>query len=288
MKFSFVTTLVLSMLFCSIINSQIDKPSLSPRIKTEQQVGLANVKLDYGQPNKQGRVIFGKLIPYNKLWRTGANASTKISIDSDIVLGGMAIPKGDYALYSIPDKNEWTIIINSDTKLWGTAGYDEGKDVVRFTAVPSKLEDTKETFQIYFEDFHANGAKMVIAWENTKVSFPFFIDSDQKILQEIEEKITKATGEIKAQTYFDAAQFHYIKNIDLKKAEAWFEKAIELRPEAFWYRYYRAELAHFQGKNEIAKKFAKRCLSDAKVSAKTSSDFGYIAKAQLLLEKIKA
>ena len=286
MKYNILVTLFALIIFSSTVGAQINKPSLSPRVNTEQQVGLAKVHLDYGQPNKQGRTIFGKLIPYGKLWRTGANASTKMSIDSDVVLGGATIPKGEYSIYTIPNENEWTIIINADTKLWGAAGYDKEKDVARFKVVPIKLKDSRATFQIHFEAFHANGAEMVIVWENTKVSFPLFVDSDAKILQEIEQKITHATGEIKAQTYFDAAQFYYFKKIDLKKAETWFEKATTLRPEAFWYTYYKAELAYTLNKMDIAKKAAKECLEAAKKSAMTSSDYGYIAKATLLLEKI--
>lgn len=267
-------------------NSQIKKPSLSPRIKTEQHVGLAKVTLEYGQPNMQGRTIFGKLIPYGKLWRTGANSSTKISFDRDVTVAGNKLAKGDYSLYSIPNKEEWTIIFNTNTKHWGTAGYAESDDAIRFQVKSTLLKNARETFQIYFENFDANGGDMVIAWENTKIAFPVFVDSDALILAEIDEKITNAQGEIKAQTYFDAAQFYYFKKIDLNKAEEWFEKAIALRPKAFWYRYYRAELAYSQGKNAIAKEYAQRCLQDAQKSAQTSSDFGYIAKAELLLEKL--
>ena len=269
-------------------NSQVNKPSLSPLIKTEQHVGLAKVSLEYGQPNRQGRTIFGQLIPYNKLWRTGANSSTKMSFDREVQLAGNKIPEGNYSLYTIPGKNEWTIIINSNTKQWGTAGYSEADDLVRFQVKPTSLKDTLETFQIYFENFNANGGDMVIAWENTKVAFPVFIDSDAAILAEIDEKITNNPEEIKAQTYFDAAQFYYFKKIDWDKAEAWFDKAIELRPKAFWYRYYRAELAHAQGKDKIAKEYAQQCLTDAKLSAEKSSDFGYIAKAELLLGQIES
>ncbi len=285
----FVSPIIASLFFFIpfIGHLQIKKPSLSPLIKTEQQVGLAEVNLQYGQPNRQGRTIFGALIPFNKLWRTGANSSTKISFDREVKIAGKTLPKGNYSLYTIPNKDEWTIIFNTNTKHWGTAGYSDANDAIRFNVKPIALKDTRETFQIYFENFDANGADMVIAWENTKIAFPVFVDSDASILAEIDEKINKAQGEIKAQTYFDSAQFYYFKNIDLNKAEEWFVKAIELRPNAFWYRYYRAELAHSQGKNDVAKEFAQRCLADARKSAETSSDFGYIAKAELLLAKIE-
>lgn len=231
-------TPILSLLFFlsfSTGNSQINKPSLSPLIKTELHTGLAKVNLEYGQPNMQGRTIFGKLIPFDKIWRTGANSSTKISFDMEVKLAGNIVPKGNYSLYTIPNKNEWTIILNSNTKHWGTAGYLDSEDVLRFKIKPIAIQEPKETFQIYFENFDANGADMVIAWENTKVAFPLFVDSDALILSEIEKKVINAQGEVSPQTYFDAAQFYYLKKIDLNTAAIWFDKAIELRPEAFWF-----------------------------------------------------
>ncbi len=270
----------------SIGNAQITKPSLSPKIVTQQQVGLANFTLEYGQPNKQGRTIFGGLIPYNKLWRTGANSSTKITIDTDVTFAGNPIPAGTYGLYSIPSEKEWTIILSKNSKRWGAGGYDPSEDLVRFKVPSIQLEDTLETFSIHFENFNTNGGDLIIAWENTKVKIPVFIDSDKAIFEEIEAKITNATGEITAATYFDAAQFYYLKNVQLDKAVAWFDKAIELRPNAFWYVYYRGELALQLNDTKTAKIYAARCLEAAKKS--TSSDYGYIAKATLLLEKIEA
>lgn len=271
--------------FLSIgLQAQINKPSLSPRIVTEQQVGLANFKLEYGQPNKQDREIFGALIPYGKLWRTGANAATKITLDTEVTLAGNTVPPGTYGLYSIPGKKEWTIIIHKNSKLWGAGGYKDSENLLRFTVPATPLKDTLETFSIHFENFNTNGGDMVIAWENTKVTIPVFVDSDALIFKEIDTKITNATGDISAQTYFDAAQFYYHKNVQLEKAKQWFDKAIEMRPNAFWYVYYRAELAYHLKDLKTAKAYAEKSLSAAKAS--TSSDYGYISKNTLLLEKI--
>lgn len=274
-------------ILCSITitsTAQITKPSLSPKIVTQQQVGLANFTLEYGQPNKQERTIFGGLIPYNKLWRTGANSSTKITVDTEVTFAGNTIPAGTYGLYSIPSEKEWTIILSKNSKLWGAGGYNEAEDFIRFKVPSIQLDDTLETFSIHFENFNTNGGDLVIAWENTKVKIPVFVDSDKAIFEEIEAKITNASGEITAATYFDAAQFYYLKNKQLDKAVAWFDKAIELRPGAFWYVYYRGELALQLNDTKTAKAYATRCLEAAKKS--TSSDYGYIAKATLLLEKI--
>jgi len=280
------TILFTGLFICSLIASaQITKPSLSPRIKTEQQVGLANVKLEYGQPNKQDRVIFGQLIPYGKVWRTGANSSTKISFDREVSLSGNKIPAGTYGLYSIPEKNEWTIIIHKNEKLWGAGNYDANNDLLRFKVPVQKLENKLETLSIHFESFHANGGDLVINWEQTKIVIPLFVDSDAAIFQEINEKVVNSKGEISAQTYFDAAQFYYHKDKELDQAALWFEKAIELRPTAFWFVYYRAELAYHLNDVKLAKSFVQKSLEMAKQSK--AGDYGYIAKCQLLLEKLK-
>lgn len=283
MKSQINILLILLLLSPVLIKAQINMPSLSPRLKTEQKVGLTNVKLDYGQPSVKGRVIFGGLIPYERLWRTGANSSTKISIDREVEFAGTKVPAGDYSLYSIPGEKKWTIIINKNTGLWGAGGYNSEEDQVRFIVPSIKLKDKIETFTIYFENFHANGGDMVIAWENTKVVIPVFEDSDEKIYQEIEEKLINAKGEISPQTYFDAAQFYYQKNKKLDQAVVWFDKAIEMRPKAFWYTYYRAEIAHFMKDNDTAEKKVRECLAMAQAG---SYDFGYIAKCDLLMEKL--
>ncbi|WP_086030436.1 DUF2911 domain-containing protein [Tenacibaculum holothuriorum] len=266
----------------SLTFSQITKPSLSPKIKTEQHVGLAKITLEYGQPNAQGRTIFGSLIPYNKLWRTGANASTKLTTNREIYVSGNKVPAGTYGIYTIPTKKEWTIILHKKSNLWGAGGYNKENDFLRFKITPQTLKDNIETFTIHFENFNTNGADLVIAWENTKMKIPVFVDTDMLIFQEIDDKINKGTGKVNAQTYFDAAQFYYHKNTKLDQALNWFQKATELRPNAFWYEYYKGELAYKMKKYSIARNSATKCLKAAENSK--SSDYGYIAKCSLLLK----
>ncbi|MGH1364572.1 MAG: DUF2911 domain-containing protein [Calditrichia bacterium] len=265
--------------------AQINKPSLSPRVTKTTSVGLYTVKLDYGQPGVKDRVIFGGLVPYGKVWRTGANSSTKFSVDAEFTFADNTVPTGDYALYTIPGEKEWTIIIHKNTKLWGSSNYDEADDLVRFTVPTIELKDNVETFTIHFANFHNKGADLVIAWEKTKVIVPVVVDSDPLIFKEIEEKVLKADGEISAQTYFDAAQFYYHKEKNLSLAATWFDKAIELRPEAFWYVYFAAELAYKMEDYKAARAGLEKCLAAAK--ANPSGDFGYIAKCNLMLEKLE-
>ncbi|NER12343.1 DUF2911 domain-containing protein [Leptobacterium flavescens] len=276
---------VLFVFVFTMAQAQINKASLSPQIKVEQNVGLAKISLEYGRPGAKDRKIFGSLIPYGKVWRTGANSSTKMHISNDLSLNGHKIPAGSYGLYSIPGEKEWTIIIHKNTNLWGAGGYNPSDDLIRFKVPVIKLKDKQETLNIGFENFNANGADLTIAWENSKVAIPVFVDSDALVYKEIEDKLINATGEIKAATYFDAAMFYYEKGKDLDLAAQWFDKAIELRPNAFWYIYYRAELAHQLKDKTTAEAQVKRSLELAKASS--SGDYGYIAKCELLLEKIQ-
>ncbi len=264
--------------------AQIEKPSLSPKKVTKQKVGLANFTLEYSQPSKNDRKIFGSLIPFNRVWRTGANASTKITIDKEVSFASNTIPAGTYGIYSIPNKETWTIIIHKKNNLWGSAGYKKENDLIRFTIPVKTTIDTQETLNIYFESFTIDGANLIISWENTKITIPVLVNSDTIIQNQINKKIIDATTKISPQTYFDAAQYYSLKNKELDSAFKWYTKAEELRPTAFWYTYYKAELAHQLGKKNIAKKGATKCLKAAKNSK--SSDYGYIAKCSILLKNI--
>ncbi len=280
-----INLIAFSLLFIvgSIANGQINKASLSPQVKIEQQVGLANFMISYGKPGKKDRTIFGGLIPYGKVWRTGANSSTKFTVDETVYFNKKEIPAGNYALYTIPNSDEWTIIISKNTKLWGAGGYDLKDDLVRFKIKPKTLKDLHESFDIRFDNFHANGANLIIEWEYTQIAIPVFIDSDELVYAEINEKIINATEEISASTYYDAAQFYYEKGKELDMAVTWFDKAIELRPNAFWYVYYRAEIAYTLNDHENAKEYVNKCLKMAKNSP---TDYGYIAKCDLLIAKL--
>lgn len=282
MRIHFILLLII--LSSISLTAQIEKPSLSPTKISKQKVGLANVTLKFGQPNKQGRKIFGSLIPYNKVWRTGANASTKITTDKEIVIANHIIPAGTYALYSIPNKKKWTIIIHKKNDLWGSAGYTKKNDFIRFTIPVKKIKDTKETLNISFENFTIDGADLILTWENTKIVMPVIVNSDVIIQEQINTKIINSKEVVTAQTYFDAAQYYYLKNKELNTAFKWFNKAENLRPTAFWYTYYKAELAQKLGKKNIAKQSATKCLKAAENSK--SSDYGYISKCSLLLKSL--
>ena len=142
-----------------------DKPK-SPKAEASGKVGSANVKVNYCQPSARGRKVMGELVPYGQVWRTGANEATVIEFDKDVKIEGKDLPAGQYALFTIPGENEWTVIFNKDTKQWGAYNYKEGDDVLRVTVKPTKTDQFVETFTITPEK-----DKVSMKWENTAVAF---------------------------------------------------------------------------------------------------------------------
>ena len=264
-------------------DAQVRRPAASPRVQVTQEIGLVTATLDYGRPGVKGRKIFGELEPYGKVWRTGANASTKVSFSAEVMIGKDSLPAGDYALYTIPGKKKWTVIFSKNVGLWGAGGYKPSEDAMRIVVPVKKLKSSQESLRIDFEHFHANGADLIIAWERTKIVVPVRVDSDASVLAEIDDKVKNATAEPNAQTLFDAGMFYYERNIDLEQAQTWIDRAVELKPDAFWFIYYQAELAHVLGRKNKAKECAQRALKMAETS---SADYGYVAKCKMLLKKL--
>ena len=273
-------------LLSSSLEAQIEKPAASPRGKITQKVGLVEVSVDYGRPGVKGRKIFGTLEPYGKVWRTGANASTKVTFAGEVEIEGQPVPAGTYGLYTIPGKRKWIVILSKNSQRWGAGGYDEAEDLLRFEVKPTALKDLRETLTIDFEAFHSGGADLTIAWEKTKIRIPIQVDRDAAIFAEIAARLGENAGgkEPSAQTYFDAGLFYFEKNHELPQAARWIDRAMELKPGAFWYVYSRAELALAMRDRKSAKQHASRALEMAK---KSNSDFGYVAKCSMLLEKLK-
>ena len=167
----YVLFIVLAAALSNIINAQdAPKPKPSPLCKISQDIALTNVTIEYSRPGAKGRKIFGGLVPFDKVWRTGANAATKITLKQDATIGGKDIPARDYSIYTIPGENEWTVMFNN--KLDGGMNYPEGDDQIRFQVKPEKLTDFVETFTIEFSDITDTSANIVLSWENTKVKFP--------------------------------------------------------------------------------------------------------------------
>ena len=225
-----------------VANAQVQTPQPSPSASVSTVVGLTDVKIDYSRPSAKGRKIFGDgaaLIPNGAIWRTGANSGTKITFGDDVKVEGIAVPKGEYLLFSWPGASEWTVSLYKDISLGGnTGGYDKAKEAANFKVKSEKLTEKVETLTIGIGDIAADSktAKVQIAWENTSVKFTIAVDYDAKVMKSIE-----ASTKVNPNNYLGAAVYYLENGKDLKQALEWANKAVEANP-AFWVLYQKARI----------------------------------------------
>jgi hypothetical protein len=278
-------TLVLSiaLVASTSVFAQIESPQPSPVAKLSQKVGLTDVEISYSRPGVKGRTIFGDLEKWDVLWRTGANATTKIKFSDDVKVNGMAVPAGEYTLFTIPGKEEWTVILNKDLTLWGTAGYKESENVVKFQVKSTKLTDLVETLTIDFTNFTSNTAQLYLKWENTMIAFQIETNVADKIEKQIKTTLIDGPS---AGSYAAAAGYYLENDKDLNQALTWMNKAVEKRPEAFWYVYKQAQILAKMGKTKEAIAAAEKSMQMAKDSK--DGDYGYVANNEKLIKELKA
>lgn len=161
-----------ALLATPLLHAQPKGPAASPAQTVTQVVGTTDVVVSYSRPGVKGREIYGGLVPFDKVWRTGANAATKITLAGDATIGGVEVPAGEYGLFTIPGENEWTVILSHDSGIWGAYDYDPANDFARFTVKPTRLKDAVETFTIGFSSFDEYEAVMHLDWAHTRVAFP--------------------------------------------------------------------------------------------------------------------
>ena len=202
--------------------SQLKTPSASTASEIEQVVGLTEIEVDYNRPSKRGRVIFGNLVPFGKIWRTGANSGTEISFSTDVSINGENINEGTYSIFSIPNEDSWQIIFYSDTDLWSVPrNWDESKIIFQSNFKSNTNNKVVETFSISFEDITNNNVNLVFSWDDTNVIVP--IDVPTKSLVE-----KKMGDDPKSSDYYSAAVYYLQENINLDIALKWMNKAIEM------------------------------------------------------------
>lgn len=228
-------------------------PQPSPTATLNQRVGLTDFNVVYSRPSAKGRTIFGDLVPYGEVWRTGANACTLFSSSSDFKMGGESIKAGKYALFTIPEEGSWTIIVSTQTNLWGNSGYDASNDVARFV-VNTTESDFDESFGIDFDAFTTNSAKLILEWENTAVAIPIEVDSDAESAKNIAQALSDAK-----RSYRNAADF-YSKQGEHEKAIATISTALELDPDNWYTNWVKAQVLAAAGQTKEAKKQGKKAI----------------------------
>lgn len=250
--------------------SQINTPRVSPASEVEQMVGLTEIEIEYSRPSMRGREVFGNLVPFGKVWRTGADNSTKISFDTDVIISGKTIQSGTYSIFSIPNKESWEIILYSDVELWGVPrDWSENKIVFSsmFDVKKLKKSNTVETFTISFNDLTNNDVNMSISWENTSVDIKIEVPTRSMVESDINKVLSDNP---KSSDYYAAAVFYRQENINLDKALEWMNKAIEMNESPRFWQYRQQSL--IMAAND---KFA-----DAVVAAKKSLNLAIEADNQ--------
>jgi len=259
-KISILFTAVL----CSLITLNADAQLLMPQASSSQSIiqefGLGKVSLKYSRPNLKGRSISGDLAPFGEVWRTGANDATVISFTDVVTLEGNTVAPGEYALFTIPGKDEWTIILNKDTKQWGSYNYKQSEDVLRFQVKTANLKEKVETFTITFSDVMTSTAKLELLWGKTRVSINMTTDVDTKVMASIDEAMK---GEKKP--HYPAAVYYFENGKDLTKALEWISIAEAGDQKAPWFKYQKARIQLKMGDKVGAAQTAKAGIEAAKV-----------------------
>lgn len=275
---------LISLFALSTFGQDLKVPTLSPLTEVTQEVALTQVKLSYSRPSAKGRKVLGDLVPYNEIWRTGANASTKLTFTEDVKIAGNSLKAGTYALYSIPGEKEWTIIVHTNTKHRSLAGdvYKQAEDAFRFKAKPAKTSSYVETFTIEFGDFTTSSCNLVLSWENTQIRFPIEFDVDARVNEQIAKLVASPAG-MSHQNYFLAAEYNLHNDKDLAKADEWILAAIEKSPKNARYGLLRAKILAKAGKRFEALKV----IAEANAWAKESKNANYIEQTQIFWDSIK-
>ncbi|HPZ88261.1 MAG TPA: DUF2911 domain-containing protein [Flavihumibacter sp.] len=253
-------------------------PAPSPTATLKQDFALSTVEVNYSRPSMKGRNIFGDLVPFGKVWRTGANAATTISFGEDVMVGGKPVPAGKYGLLTIPGESEWTVIISKQLDVTSPSAYKQDMDLVRIQVKPQNMPIAIESFMIAFDNIKANSMEMDILWDRTVVVVPITADIDSKISKQINDLMTKDN-----RPYAAAAAYYVENGKDLNQALSWYDKALEQNPSAFWLYYQKANCLAKMGKKADAIATAKKSIE----LAKTAKNDDYVALNGKLIASLK-
>ena len=258
---------------------KVEFPAPSPACTLKQRVGLTDIEIDYSRPSIRGRAVYGGLVPYDKVWRTGANQATKIIFSTPVKLNGTAVAAGTYALLSIPGKDEWTVIINKGAEQWGAYKYDEKDDVARVKVKPVEMGRSVETFAIEIDDIKDSSSELVIVWDRTKVPVKLEVNYADKLRSQIDAVMD---SDNKEKPYFQAAMYYHNNDLDLQKAKKWVDAAVAER-DAYYIVYLKAEILKKLGDKEGAIAAAKH----SSELATKASDPGYVKLNADLISSLK-
>lgn len=271
--------IAISVIACQFIQAQsLKTPAASPTQTLKQDFALSTIEISYSRPGVKGRKIFGDLVPYGKVWRTGANNATTITFGEDVTIGGVKVKAGKYGLLTIPGEKEWTIIISKQTDVTSPADYKQDQDVVRVQSPVMTLPFSVETFMISVGDIKPNSCNVGFLWDNVYTGFNVTSDVESTVMKQIDNLMNKDN-----RPYYSAAMYYMDNGKDLNQALAWFNKAVEQQPDAYWVHYQRANCLAKLGKKQDAKAAAEKSMA----LAKTAKNDDYVTLNEKLLAQLK-
>ena len=280
MKKQILVLLALS-LFLVTLKAQVDLPRVSPNASVSEMVGYTTITVNYCRPAVRERIIWGGLVPYNKVWRTGANEATTIQFTTDVTIAGSKIPAGRYSFFTIPTENEWIVILNKTDKQWGAYNYKQEDDLLRFVVKPSKGSYT-EQLQFSFSNLTDASTDLVLNWENLQASFKIEVDMTGQAYSKIKEAI--AAKPDRWQNYTEGATFAYDNNVFLDEALQWTDKAISFGPNFTPY-YVKAKVLFKKNKFKDALLALDKCREVGRTDKNWDS---FVSQVDFLEKQIKS
>lgn len=275
----FLSFLLAGFLFTQADAQQLKTPVPSPLSTIRQDFALSSVELEYSRPNANGRKIFGGLVPYDKIWRTGANAATVLTFSEDVKINGKDLKAGKYSLYSIPGASSWKILFNTDLTIGGNvANYKKETEALSVDVKPEAFAQYTGSFTINFNDIKASSMEIEILWENTRVPLKVTADIDARIMKSIDAAMANDS-----RPYFQAASYYYDNDKDLSKALEWVNKAISQNESAFWMYALKAKI---QSKSKDFKGAAATASKIVELAGKAQNQ-DYVKIGNDLLNEVK-
>ncbi|XOV94947.1 MAG: DUF2911 domain-containing protein [Bacteroidota bacterium] len=245
-------------------------PTTNSRSSIKQRIASTDIEVTYNRPNMKGRTIFGSLIPYGQVWRTGSDASTKVHFSTSVFIGDTELDSGTYELFTIPGEDEWIIIFQENRSQWGSYSYNNEHDLLRLIVAPSKLPEPVETFTMGFDNVTSNTAILSLSWENIKVPIPVSVDLTKTVVPQLELALLQEGRK----PYFRAAMFYYENDLNIQRASELMTMAIQENPKHIGMLYRQALILENLGDKKGAIVAAEKSLNEAmKVSGELKAEY---------------